>query len=266
MLPIKLEDKDGSTFGVDRVLNRQRVSTMPFEFEVSVGNIPKSKFESKFGHDSTTTNSIIEVWDGSRVYPYMTTASTLFLSSSDTNDDQIYEIQGLDENWDFQVANATANGFVSVQISGSWIRVFRVKNIGTTDNAGIIYVSLDSDAGADGVPDTLATDSKAEITIGLNQTLMAIWAVPRNNMAFLTNFYASCADVTTKTTEIGLWVRSFEGVFQIKKIISINSGRTSQIKYDFPLQIEPKSDIRITANSSASMEVSAGFDLWYEEF
>ena len=265
MIPLKLIDENGTTFGVERIENRQRVSTMPFGFELVGEKVPKHGFLSKFGHDSTSTNSIIEVWDGSRAYPYMTTASTLYLSSSNTNDDQPYKIEGLDAAWVLQEVDVIANGFVSVAIPGTWIRVFRVKNIGTTDNAGVIYISLDADAGGDGIPDTIATDSKAEITIGFNQTLMAMWSCPVSTTAFLTNFYASSSDTTVKTSEIGLWVRPFGGVFQIKKIISVNSGKASQIKYDFPLRVEPKSDIRITSNSNASMEVSAGFDLWYEE-
>ncbi len=265
MIPLKLLDNKGTTFGVERILDRQRVSAMPYEFDIVEGNIPNHGFVSKFGHDSATTNAIEEVWDGSRPYPYITTASALFLSSSDTNDDQPYEIEGLDEAWRSRVVEVTANGFVSVELPGLWMRVFRVRNMGITDNAGTIYVSLDADAGGDGIPDTLATDSKAEITPGFNQTLMAMWSCPENTTAFLTNFYASCSDTTAKTSEIGLWVREFESVFQIKKIISINSGRSAQIKYDFPLKIPSKSDIRITSNSNASMEVSAGFDLWHEE-
>ena len=265
MIPLKLIDKNGTTFGVDRVENRQRVSTMPYQFEIAEGNIPKHKFISKFGHDSDAANSTIEVWTGSRVYPYMTTASVLYLSSSNTNDNQSYEIYGLDENWDEKIVAATANGFVSVALPGTWIRVFRVKNIGTTDNAGTIYISLDADAGGDGIPDTIATDSKAEVDVGMNQSLMAIWAVPRNHTAFLTNFYASASAATTKTVDISLWVRPFGSVFQVKKILAINSGQTSQIKYEFPLKIEAKSDVRITANASGAAEVSAGFDLLYKE-
>lgn len=265
MIPIKLLDNKNTTFGVERVLNRQRVSIVPYEYEIVQGNIPKQGFVSKFGHDSSSTNSIIEVWDGSRVYPYITTASTLYLSSSNTNDDQVYEIEGLDETWRLKTVSVVANGFVSVAIPGLWMRVFRARNLGTTDNAGVIYISLDSDAGGDGVPDTIATDSKAEISVGFNQTLMAMWSCPENTTAFVTNFYSSSSDTTVKTSEIGLWVRPFGGVFQIKKIISVNSGKASQIKYDFPLRMEAKSDIRITSNSNASMEVSAGFDLWYEE-
>ncbi len=265
MIPLKLIDETNTTFGVERVGNRQRVSTMPFKFEVALDNIKGSRFLSKFGHDSAAENATIEVWTGSRVYPWMSTAATLYLSSSDTNDNQPYEIHGLDENWDEVVVVVAANGFVSVALPGTWIRVHRVKNIGTTDNAGTIYVSLDADAGGDGIPDTLATDSKAEIDVGMNQTLMALWSVPRNHTAFITSLYASASAATKKIVDIGLWVRPFGGVFQIKKLLAIDSGGVSPIIYDFPLTIEAKSDIRITSNASGAAGVSAGFDLWYKE-
>ncbi len=265
MIPLKLQDENGTTFGVERVLNRQRVSVQSYFSEIAEGNISNHNYISKFGFDDAVDSTHQEVWTGSRVYPYMTTASTLYLSSSNTNDNQPYKIQGLDSNWRLQTVTVTANGFLPITLPGTWIRVFRVKNIGITDNAGIIYVSLDADPGGDGIPDTIATDSKAEIAVGRNQTLMAMWPVPLNNTAYITNFYASCAHATAKIGEIGLWVRPFSGVFQIKKIISINSGKTATIKYDFPLKVESKSDIKITAKSATTLTVSAGFDVWYKE-
>ena len=265
MIPLKLQDENGTTFGVERIGNRQRVSTQSYFTEIAEGNIPDHNFISKFGFDDDVDSSHQEVWTGSRAYPYMTTASTLYLSSSNTNDDQSYEIQGLDGNWRLQTIRVTANGFLPITLPGTWIRVFRVKNMGTTDNAGIIYVHLDADPGGDGIPDTIATDSKAEIAVGRNQTLMAMWSVSRHHTAYITNFYASCSHATAKIGEIGLWIRPFGGVFQISKIISINSGKTATIKYDFPLKVEAKSDIRITAKSATALTVSAGFDVWYEE-
>ncbi len=265
MIPLKLQDENGTTFGVERIGNRQRVSTKSYFTEIAEGNISGHKFISKFGFDTDVDSSAQEVWTGSRVYPYMSTASTLYLSSSNTNDDQPYEIQGLDGNWKEQTATVTANGFNPITLPGTWIRVFRAKNMGTTDNAGIIYIHLDADPGGDGVPDTIATDSKAEIAVGYNQTLMTMWSVPVNHTAFIVNFYASCAHATAKTGEITLWVRPFGGVFQAKKIISINSGQTAKIEYPFPIKAEAKSDIRVTAKSPTALTVSAGFDAWYEE-
>jgi hypothetical protein len=264
MIPVQLIDEDHKSFGVKRLDNRIEVSAKPYYDMVAEGLVPDHNYVSKFGHDSDTANADQEVWDGSAVYTYATTAETLYLSSSDDNDDQTYEVQGLDSNWNPKTETVTCTGFAGVALPGTWMRTFRIKNTGTTNNAGIIYVSTDSNTAADGVPDPITT-VRAQISVGRNQTLMAIWSVPKNNTAYLTNFYASAAATTVKTTEVSLWVRPFGGVFQVKKIFSINSGTTAQLRYDFPLVIPAKSDVRITANSNASSEVSAGFDAWYEE-
>ena len=61
-----------------------------------------------------------------------------------------------------------------------------------------------------------------------------------------------------------LYVRPFGGVFNIKNVILINSGAYRH-PYDFPLTIDPKSDVVIKAAATGGGgEVSAGFDLWYE--
>jgi len=273
MIPLKLTDENGTTFGVERVKNRQRVSTKEYFLEIVEGNIPDHNFIAKFGHDATTTTSTIEVWDGSIAYPYATSEETLYLSSTVEADNQSYEIQGLDGDWNPQTAVVTAAGPTgqdSVALPGTWIRVFRIKNVGSTDNAGTIYVSTDADTSdTAGVPATPATQTRAQVSVGFNQTLMAIWAVPRNNTAYLTSMYASSADPTPGgsplRSDIGLWVRPFGGVFQIKKLFSIETGSTTQVFYDFPLRIEAKSDVRITSISNATAKVSAGFDAWYEK-
>ncbi len=243
--------------------NNLGVLSKPYQHDVVTGSVPGINPISKFGHNSAVGASLEEVWDGSTGYVYMTSASTLYISSSDTNDDQVYEVQGLDESWNVKKVNATANGFNFVAIDSRWIRVFRVKNIGTTDNAGTIYISDDNtDVGGDGVPDTI-TNAKAIITAGFNQTLMALWSVPANMTAYLTFFYAATS--SSKATEVHLYVRPFGGVFQIKKVITIFEG-AAIMPYEFPLEITAKSDIVIKASAVAGGgEVSGGFDLWYQD-
>lgn len=260
----KLIDPVGKAFGVENINGKPRVSSMPYAWDIAEGNVPGHTAVRKFGHNSTVGATLEEVWDYSISYTYMTTASTLYLSSDDAGDTQPYEIQGLDSLWNYQTVTQEANGLTFVEIPGEWIRVFRVKNVGTTDNAGNIYVSDDNtDAGGDGIPDT-ASSVKAMITAGLNQTLMAIWAVPDGNTkAYLTKFYAATS--SQKATEVHLYVRPYGGVFQIKKLITIFAGY-SEISYDFPLPIPAKSDVIIKASASGGGgEVSAGFDLWFED-
>lgn len=266
MIPTQttLIDDDNKAFGLERVGGKIRVSSMPYAYDIAEGNVPNHYSVSKFGHNSAVGATLEEVWDYPGPYTYMTTASTLYISSDNAGDTQEYEIQGLDENWDMQIVKAVANGLSFVAIDGLWIRVFRVKNLGSTDNAGNIYISDDNtDAGGDGIPDTVSS-IKAMVTAGFNQTLMAIWSVPDGNTtAYLTKFYAATS--SQKATEVHLYVRPFGGVFQIKKLITIFAGY-SEIIYDFPLQIPGKSDVVIKASATGGGgEVSAGFDIWYED-
>jgi hypothetical protein len=261
----KLVNSDDNSFGVSEIENKLWVSSNPTAWDIASGKVPGRKSLSKFGHQSDISQVLQEVWDYDLTYTYMTTASTLYISSDNATDTQNYEVQGLDENWEEKTVQVAANGFSFVPLDGLWIRVFRAKNLGTTDNAGNIYISDDNtDVGGNGIPDTVS-NIKAMITASYNQTLMALWSVPDGGTtAYLTSFYGSTS--SQRGTEIHLYVRPFGGVFQIKKLITIFAGSERMI-YDFPLQIPAKSDIAIKAIAAAGgdSEVSAGFDLWYEE-
>ena len=259
----QLIDENGAPYGLKHVDNKLRVSDIPYLYDIAEGNVPNHESVSKFGHNADVGASVEEVWDGSASYVFMSAASTLYLSSDNAGDDQDYIVYGLDANWDAQSATVTANGKSFVAIEGTWIRVFRVINQGTTDNAGNIYVSdSNTDAGGDGIPDT-ATAIKAKILAGLNQTMMAIWSVPDDYTAYLVSYYASTN--SSKATDVYLMVRPFGGVFQVKKLITVYAG-AQQIRYDFPLSIAAKSDVVIRAAATGGGgKVSAGFDIWYEK-
>lgn len=254
---------DGSAQDAKSINGKPRVSAMDYLYDIAEGNVPGHYALNKFGHNHAVAASEEPIWTQSQAYTYMTVASTLYISSDDAGDTQDYEVQGLDENWEIQVVNVTANGLNFVALTGSWLRVFRVKNIGTTDNAGNIYISDDNtDAGGDGIPDNVAS-IKARIDIGINQTLMALWTVPANCDFYMVQYYASTS--LAKATEVYLRVRPFGQVFQVKKLITINQG-TETIPYPLPLKVTEKSDIAISAIATGGGgEVSAGFDGWWEE-
>ena len=260
MFGIQFVDTDSKKYGIKHANNKPRVLSTPFEYDIVKGNLSGKLALRKFGHNTEVAATLEDIWDGSGVYSYLTSAEIVYITSDDDTDDQTYEVQGLDANWDYQIKEVVCSGFSPVAVGGTWIRVFRIKNIGITDNAGNIYIStgpVDSDS--DGVPDS---GLLAQITATYNQTLMALWTVPAGYTAYLTSFYASTS--SAKVTEVHLYVKPYGKVFQIKKLATINQG-TTKFSYDFPLIITEKSDITIKALADAGGgDISAGFDLWYE--
>lgn len=165
------------------------------------------------------------------------------------------QLVGLDENWDVQVEYIILNGTTTVTTVGSFIRVYRSMVIiagSTGANEGLILTK-----------NTAEDNTLAQISLGFNQTLMALWTVPRNFESYMQSFYGATA--LDKATEIHLYVRPFGEVFQIKKIVSVAAG-SERIIYDFPLPIPEKADVAIRGIASGGGgEISAGFDLWLEE-
>jgi hypothetical protein len=164
-------------------------------------------------------------------------------------------IKGLDGNYDPISEYIVLNGTTDVTALQSYLRIFRMIVVlaGTTG----------ANEGAIDAENNASTLLLARIPIGLNQTSMALWTVPRDNIAFLTSFYASTSSI--KVTLVDLYIRPFGETFQIKRRISINQTAT-RLPYDLPLAIAQKSDITIRASSVAGGgAVAAGFDMWYEE-
>ena len=166
----------------------------------------------------------------------------------------VVHIQGLDGSYASLTEYIVLNGQTDVTTVGSYLRIFRMKVLlagATGANEGTISAE-----------DNASSVLLAQISIGMAQTLMALWTVPAGKTAYLTSFYASTS--SSKATEIYLCIRPLGEVFQIKKLVTIYEGSTI-LPYDFPLQITQKSDISIDASAGGGGgEVSAGFDLWYE--
>jgi len=256
-----LNDKGGHTL-VKEVDGKIRISSTPYLYDIAKGNVEGHNSINKFGYNSTLPTSYEDVWEGSSVYTYTTTAQVMHCSSSELGDTQMIEVSGLDANWNLQTVRVKLVGQTEIAVGTElWMRVFRIRNLGTTDFAGTVYVYEDDTVTA-GVPQT-ATKIRA-IAIGTNnQTQMALWTVPSGCTAYLTNIYASTT--STKLVSCGLFIREPGGVFQIKHLKEFTA---TNWKYDFsiPLKVEAKSDIAMKAKVTvAGGDAAAGFDLWYEE-
>ena len=269
-----LLDGDGNAWTDQATLNDWlRINTgaeIPtgFPFSVSSGTIDGVSHINKFGANIDITKDVEEdVWDGGGVYNFPTTATITDIHQAT---DQVamrggtIEVQGLDADWNDLTQNIDLDATDSstlVKLDTPLIRVFRLKVL---EN-----VVADSDISVTNAADTI---NYAIMTAGNNQTLMAIYTVPANKTAYLTNYYGTTIDATNKTptaTIFRLWAadRANNYEFQLKHVLAIPKAG-NQVTHDFiPFgSVGEKTDIKITAEPiDQGANVAAGFDLILED-
>ena len=243
-------------------------TTEPFELQVARDQISYHESVHKFGfYDSVDTN-LTTIWSQGGVYSYLSSASTLYISSSSTDDTgagtgaRTVTVSGLDNNFDEKIETVTLNGQTGVELNGStWFRVNRiaVNTAGSGGaNAGVLYVGTES-APTSGVP----TNKYATVLAGDNQTLMCIYTIPRGYTGFITQKDVSASSSAGKFAILSLVVRPFGGVFNIKDRVLSSEGY-STIEYPYPLKFTEKTDIEIRAQADSAggtVTVSAALDI-----
>ena len=249
-----------------------RVGTSePFDLQLAREQISFHKTQFKFGFNPDIDDTLETVWAQGGLYSYLSAATVLKISSSSTADTsagtgaRTVTISGLDANYDEISETITLNGQTAVNSTLSYLRINRmvVRSAGTGgQNAGVIY------AGTGTVTTGVPANKYATIAIGDNQTLMALWTVPRGYTAYLTQ-----TDVTLATTQnnkyctCSLVVRPYGEVFQVKDRF-VKAESTTTLTYSVPLKIAEKSDIDYRAigdSIGADIAISAGFEIIYIE-
>jgi hypothetical protein len=244
-------------------------TTEPFYLQVARNQISFHKSNFKFGFNPDIDDSLETVWAQGGLYSYIASASVLKVSSSSTADTsagtgaRTVELFGLDTNYDEINETVTLNGQTAVNTTNEYLRINRmiVRSAGTgTQNAGVIY------AGTGTVTTGVPANKYATIAIGDNQTVMALWTVPRGYTAYLIQ-----TDITVATTQnnkyctVHLVARPNGEVFQIKdKFVKAESSVHQA--YTIPLKFEEKTDIEVRAigdSSGADIAISAGLDIIY---
>ena len=241
----------------------------PFNLQVSRNQIYKHKSIFKFGFNPDVDDSLETVWAQGGLYSYLASASVLKVSSSSTADTsagtgaRTVELFGLDTNYDEINETVTLNGQTAVNTTKEYLRINRmvVRSAGTgTQNAGVIY------AGTGTVTTGVPANKYATIAIGDNQTVMALWTVPRGYTAYLLQ-----TDITVATTQnnkyctVHLVSRPDGEVFQIKDKF-VKSESSVHQAYTIPLKFEEKTDIEVRAigdSAGADIAISAGLDIIY---
>ena len=243
-------------------------TTEPFELQVARGQISFHEFVHKFGFYDSVTTSLTTIWSQGGVYSYLASASTLYISSSSTDDAaagtgaRTVTVSGLDNNFDEKVETVTLNGQSGVELNGgTWMRVNRivVNTAGSGGaNAGVLYVGTEATPSS-GVP----TNKYATVAAGDNQTLMMIYTIPRGYTGYVTQKDVSASSSAGKFAILSLVARPFGGVFNVKDRVLSSQGYSS-IVYPYPLKFTEKTDLEIRAKADSaggSVTVSAALDI-----
>jgi len=248
------------------------------DLDIPAGSITGVSSVNKFGNNPALATSATEtVWDGSNVYTFPATA--LITSISQTADQAAMrganiELHGLDASWNSIVqtfpldASDTTTPVVFTATTDAvlattgvaMLRVFRKRVLADVVSASPIR--------AHNVGETV---DYAIIGTGNNQTMMAVYTVPADTTAYMTQYYASLnkdsgggdPDVLIK-----LWAsdRANSYAAQIKHAIGLDEDGGSHFSHPFApyVKFTEKTDLYITATNlsgSATADVSAGFDL-----
>lgn len=219
---------------------------------------------NKFGENLVIdSNTSEEVWNGSVAYVYP--ATVLMTHVSQTADQvamrgAIIEAQGLDANWDAVVQTKALDASLTTT-AVAWdtpmIRCFRMRVLANVVAASPIRTHNVGE-----------TTDYAVISIGDNQTLMALYTVPNGKTAYMTRVYAGYAPTAVAnpySVDFRLWGADRDNgyEFQIKHAIAVPSGASPPSDEFRPYKkFTQKTDIKVTAmpNGKAAA-VHAGFDL-----
>lgn len=236
------------------IQNSRPFLEFPFGINVEKGLVEDFSAVNKFGYNSSVGGSYETIWDGNNTYTYASSAGTATITSTDTASDNggTVEIQGLDSNYDLATETLTIGGSAGTT---SFIRVFRaVMKTATTGNANVGTLSV-----------IISTVTVAQIRPTYGQSLMAIYTIPRAKRGFLVQLdIGSSKDLENEIRIIAKQVTN-GNVWNTKEFITTRGGFMEK-NYKIPLLFEEKTDVEIVAKSSATSAISAGFELFIEDY
>ena len=227
---------------------------MSFREMVSLGLVRGSSLLSYGATISglSTSDNEVAFREGPKLtFPADLSASTVYLVST-AADVGTYKIQGIDANGDYAEASVTATGTTPVAFSGTWNHVQRCISTSAT-NAGTVYVSTKSDAGA---PSTTAHQIQTVMLAGKNYAINPVLVCPNNSTILIYEFdFSSNADNDTTVTIFanrqGMWIENF------KFFVGFQFAQEFQV----PVKLYEGDKIRVTVEAAAGTATSATFGM-----
>ena len=234
---------------------------MAFELGVNMGFYSGYTVVDKFGANFAITalTDPEDIWEGGGLYSYDAPGTAPIVSViSSLADVQPIEITGLDINGDLVTQTITLTGNTRKALDTPLWRVFRMENVGTVDISGIVYCYV----GTGGVP--AIGNQRALINGSTNQTLMALYTIPKGKVGFLYRGefgveYTSSPGQSQQYLRASYQSRRIGKIFKVKKVVTlITQGASSYMdKRSFPDIIPALTDIKLNA-----IEVSEDMGVW----
>jgi len=224
----------------------------PFELQVSRGQVAWHKTLFKYGYNPLIINVNETIWDGGGIYAYPASALAMTVTSAGgaTDEDVQVMVIGLDADWNEVQQEVTLNGSGTATTTQTFRRVFRAYVSGSQAPTGNITVANGG-------------TTYAQITLGENQTLMAVYTVPAGHTFYLTNGTVTHGTGTSGGVfmTVRFMIREFGGVFRTATKIDIVESEVI-FPFTFPLRIPEKTDLEVRAicNKNQNNAVSATFE------
>ena len=224
-----------------------------YDLEVALGNVTGTTSFGKWGRNPNIHSiSSEDVWDGGGDYPYILSATTLTMSSSDANDVNTtgtgawqVMIYGLNSSYVEITETVNLNGTTGVTTSNSFFRVNRMAVI-TAGSGGFNIGDLSLKNGVDTV---------GKILSGFNKTQMAIYTVPAAKTLVIMKMNLSAvphlSSIGIKEGVFNLLIRVENGVFQLQRAWGFTSrnGSSSIVTLEPGLKVVAKSDVKLRFNA-----------------
>jgi hypothetical protein len=226
----------------------------PWELQVARNQIAFHKPLFKFGVNPDVNGTLETVWDGSSLYVYPGSALAMTVTSAAavpaTDNGVKIVVQGLDGDYNEVSQEVTLAGAGTATTTQTFLRVFRAYVSGSQEPTGNLNI-------------TNGGTTYAKITLGENQTLMALWTVPAGYTAYLSQINIATGTANTNQYVTGsVTARSFGNVF--RTVAKQSFHEEAAIVILLPIPFTEKTDIEVRAISSGSNNtVSADFSIIY---
>jgi hypothetical protein len=222
----------------------------PFELQVARGDITGHTALFKYGYNPLIVNVEETIWDVGGIYAYPTSAVKMTATSAGGADDEFVEITmvGLDADYNEVSEVVTLDGTGVGESNTFFLRIYRAFVSGSQAPTGNVTI-------------TNSSTTYAQITLGENQTLMAVYTVPAGHTLYVTEGIATHGtDTSGAFMTVRFLTRRTNGVFRTGVKVDIIGGELI-FPFTQPLKIEEKTDVEVRAKCSKNQNnaISAVF-------